>query len=91
MHNEVKSVIAKRFIRTLKNKLYKYMTSISKNLYIDKLDDIVNKNNNTYHSTTKMKPANVKSNTHIDCYKKIYNNDPEFKIGDIVKISKYKK
>ena len=50
-HNEGKSAIAERFIRTLKNKIYKYMTSISINVYIDKLDDIVHKYNNTYHST----------------------------------------
>ena len=54
MHNEGKSVVAERFIRTLKNKIYKYMTSISKNVYTDKLDDIVNKYNNTYHSTIKI-------------------------------------
>ena len=55
-HNEGKSVFAERFIRTLKNEIYKYMTSVSKNVYIDKLDDKVNKNNNTYDSTIKMKP-----------------------------------
>ena len=59
-HNEGKSVIAERFIRTLKNKNYKYMTSISKNVYIDKLDDIVNEYNNTCHRKTKMKPVDVK-------------------------------
>ena len=59
-HNEGKSVIAKRFIRTLKNKIYKYMASISKNVYIDKLDEIVNKYNNTYHRTIKLKPVDVK-------------------------------
>ena len=59
-HNEGKSVIAERFIRTLKNKIYKYVTSISKNVYIDKLYDIVNKYNNTYHSTVKMKHLDVK-------------------------------
>ena len=63
-HNKEKSVVAERFIRTLKNKIYKYMTSISKNVYIDKLDDIVNKYNNTYHRTIKMKPIDVKT-THI--------------------------
>ena len=57
-HNEEKSVIAKKFIRTLKKKIYQYMTP--KNVYIDKLDDIANKYNNTYHSTTKMKPVGVK-------------------------------
>ena len=50
-----KPVVVKRFIRTLKNKIYKYMTSISKNVYVDKLDNIVNKNNITYHGTIKMK------------------------------------
>ena len=89
-HNEGKSVTAERFITTLKNKIYKYMTSISKNVYIDKLDDIVNKYNNTYHSTIKMKPVDVKSNTYIDYSKEINNKDPKFKIGDIVRISKYK-
>ena len=55
-HNEGKSLVAERFIRTIKNKIYKHMTSISKNKYIDKLDDIVNKYNNTKHRTIKMKP-----------------------------------
>ena len=54
MHIEEKSVIAERFIRTLKNKIHKYMTSVSKNVYIDKLDDIVNKYNNAYHNTIKI-------------------------------------
>ena len=58
-HNEGKSVVAERFIRTLKNKLYKYMTSISKNVYIDKLDDIVNEYSNTYYRTIKMKSIDV--------------------------------
>ena len=64
-HNEGKSIIVERFIRILKNKIYKYMTSISmtsKNAYIVKLGDIVNKYNNTYHSTIKMKPVDVKPN-----------------------------
>ena len=56
-------LLRKRFTRTLENKIYKYMTSISKNVYIDKLDDIINKYNNTYHSTIKMKIVDVKSNT----------------------------
>ena len=59
-HNEGKFDIAERFIKTLKNKIYKYMTSISKNLYIDKLDDIINKYNNPYQRTIKMKPVDVK-------------------------------
>ena len=65
-HNEGKSVIAERFIRTLKSKIYKYMTSLSKNVYIDKLDGILNKYNNTYHSAIKMKPVDVKVSTYID-------------------------
>ena len=59
-HNEVKSVVLERFIRTFKTKIYKYMTLVLKNVYIVKLADIVNKFNNTYHSTIKMKPADVK-------------------------------
>ena len=89
-HNEGKSVITERIIRTLKNKIYMYMTSITKNVYIDKLDDIVNKYNNTYHNTIKMKPVDVKSSLYIDSSKEINDKDPKFKIGDIVRISKYK-
>ena len=89
-HNEGKSVVAERFIRTLKSKIYKYMTSISKNVYIDKLDDIVDKYNNTYDTTIKMKPADVKDNTYINADKEINNKDPKFKVGDRVRISKYK-
>ena len=59
-------------------------------MYIDKLDDLVNKYNNTYHSTIKRKSIDVKSNTYIDSGKEINNKDTEFKIGDIVRISKYK-
>ena len=59
IHNEGKSVVAERFIRTLKIKIYKYMTLLSTNVYIDQLDDIVVEYNNTYHITIKMKPANV--------------------------------
>ena len=89
-HNEGKSVVAERFIRTLKCKIYKYMTSTSKNVYIDNLDDIVNEYNNTHHTTIKMKPINVKDNTYINTDKKINNKDPKFKVGDRVRISKYK-
>ena len=89
MHNEEKSVIAERFIRTLKNKIYKYMTSISKNVYIDKLDGIVNKYN-TYNRTIKMKPVDVKPSTYNGSSKKINDKNPEFKIGDTVRISKYR-
>ena len=89
-HNERKSVVAERFIRTIKNKIYKHMTSISKNVYNDKLDDIVNEYNNTKHRRTKMKPVDVKDNTYIDFGKEINDNDPKFKVGDHVRISKYK-
>ena len=87
-HNDGKSVVAERFIRTLKSKIYKYMTSISKNVYIDKLDYIVNEYNNTYHRTIKMKPVNVNNNTCINFNKEINNKDSKFKIGDYVRISK---
>ena len=89
-HNEGKSVVTERFTRTIKNKIYKHMTSISKNVYIDKVDDIVNEYNNTKHRTTKMKPIDVKDNTYIDFGKEANNNDPKFKVGDHVRISKYK-
>ena len=89
-NNEEKSVVAERFIRTLKNKIYKYMTSISKNVYIDKLNDIVNEYNNTYHTTIKMKPIDVKDNTYINIDKEVNNKVPKFKVGDRVRISKYK-
>ena len=69
-HNEGKSVVAERFIRTLKSKIYKYMTSIPKNMYIDKLDAIVDEYNNTYHTAIKMKPIDVKDNTYINTSKK---------------------
>ena len=72
-HNEGKSVVAERFTRKIKTKIYKYMTSISKNVYIDKLDDIVDEYNNTKHKTIKMKPIDN-------------DNDPKFKVGDHVRI-----
>ena len=90
IHNEGKSVVAERFIRTPKNKIYKYMTSISKNVYIDKLDDIANKYNNTYHRIIKMKPIDVKDNTYSNIDKEVNNKDPKSKVGDYVRISKYK-
>ena len=89
-HNEGQSVVAGRFIGTIKNKIYKHMTSISKNLYIEKLDDIGNEYNNTKHGTTKMKPIDVKDKTYIDFGKEVNDNDPKFKVGDHLRISKYK-
>ena len=89
-NNEERSVIAERFIRTLKNKMYKYMTSITKNVYIDELDNIVKKYNNTYHVSFKIKPIDVKDNTYIGFKKEVNDKNPKFKVGDHVRISKYK-
>ena len=89
-NNEGKSVIAERFIRTLTNKIYKNMTSVSKNAYIDKLDDTVKEYNNTYNTSIKMKPVDVKDNTYIDVKKEINDEDSKFKVVDHVRISKYK-
>ena len=89
-NNEGKSVVAERFIRTLKSKICKYMTSISKNVYIDKLDDIVHEYNNTYHTTIKMKPIDVEDNTYVNTDKEINDKDPKFNVDDRVRISKYK-
>ena len=80
--NEGKSVVAERFIWTIKNKIYKHMTSISKNVYIDKLDDIVNEYHNTKHRAIKMEAIDVKDNTYIDFGKEVNDNDPIFKVGD---------
>ena len=74
-YNEGKSVVTERFIRTIKNKIYKYMTSVSKNVYIDKLNDIVGEYNNTYHGTIKMKPIDVKDNRYVNFDKEVDDND----------------
>ena len=84
IHNEGKFVVAER------SKIYKYMTSISKNVYINKLDDIGNSYNNTYHGTIKMKPVDVKDNEYINTSNEINDKDPKLKVGDHVRISKYK-
>ena len=89
-HNEGKSVIAERFIRTLKNKIYKYMTSISKNVYLNKLDDTAKMHNNTYHTSIKMKPVDVKDNTYINFKREVNDKNLKFKVCDHVRISKYK-
>ena len=89
-HNEGKSIVAEKFMRTTKNKIYKYMTSISKNVCIDKLDDIVHKYNNKKHRTIKMKPIDVKDNAYTDFGEEVNDNDPKFKIGDHVRKTKYK-
>ena len=90
IHNKGKSVVAERFIRTLKNKIYKYITSISKHVYIDKLHDIVNKYNNAYHRTIKMKPVDVKLNMYIDFNKENNKESSKFKVGENIRISKHK-
>ena len=64
------------------------MTSVSKNVYIDKLDDIVDEHNSTYHRTIKMKPIDVKDNTYVDPEKEVNDKDPKFKVGDHVRIFK---
>ena len=88
-YNEGKSVVAERFIRTLKNKLCKHMTATSRNVYYDVLDDVVNKYNNNKHSTIEMKPIDVKNNKRV--YIDEHNGkDSRFKVGDRVRISKFK-
>ena len=79
-NNEGKSVVAERFIRMLKSKIYKYITSISNNVYLDKLDDIVDEYNNTHHTTIKMKPIDVKDNAYINTDKKTNDKDPNLKL-----------
>ena len=66
------------------------MTAVSKNVYVDKLDDAVNKYNNTYHRTIKMRPIKIKDNTYFDYIKEVNNKDPKFKVDEHVRISKYK-
>ena len=99
IYNEGKSVVAERFIRTLKNKLYKHMTGTGKNVYYDVLDDIVNEYNNTKHSTIKMKPKDVGDSTTkssaIARNKRVYideHNDKSarYNVGDRARISKFK-
>ena len=89
-YNEGKSVDAERFIRTLKNKIFKHMTAVSKNVYFDVLDDIVNKYNNTVHRSIKMKPIDVTSDSYAEYNEDSNEKDPKFKVGDHVRISKYK-
>ena len=88
--NEGKSVVAERFIKTQKNKIYKHMTAISKTVYVDVLDDIVNKYNNTVRKTIKMKPIDVTSHSYAEYNEESNKKYPKFKVGDHVRISKYK-
>ena len=80
IHNEGKSVVAERFIRTLKNKIFKHMTAISKNVYFDVLDDIVNKYNNTVHRTVKMKSTDVTDDSYAEYNDNFDRKDPKFKV-----------
>ena len=89
-YNEGKSVVGERYIRTLKNKVFKYMTAISKNVYFDMLDDIVDKYNNTVHKTIKMKPIDVTDDFYAEYNEDFNKTDSKFKVSDHVRISKYK-
>ena len=80
-HNERKSITAERFIRSLKNKIYKHMTAVLEIVYINKLDDIVHEYNNAFHRIIKMKPIDVKDNTYIYSIKEVNDKDPKFKVG----------
>ena len=87
-YNEGKSVVAERFIRILKKKIFKRMTAVLKNVYFDVLDDIVNKYNNIVYRTIKMKPINVTSDSYIEYNEDLNETDPKFKVCDHVRISK---
>ena len=89
-YNEEKSVAAEIFIRTLKNKIFKHMEAISKNVYFDVFDDVVNKYNNTAHRTIKTKAIDVTAKSCAEYNEDFNKKDPKFKIGDRVRISKYK-
>ena len=85
-HNKGKSLVAERFIRTLKNKVCKHMTPVPKNVYFNILDDIVDKYNNTYHRTIKMKPIDVKRDSYTKYSVESNEKDPKFQFGDHVRI-----
>ena len=89
-YNEGQSVVAERFIKTLKNKIFKHMAAISKNVYFDMLDDVVDIYNNTVHKRMKMKPADVTYDSYAECNKDSNVTKPKFKLSDHVRISKYK-
>ena len=89
-YNEGKSAFAERFIRTLKNKIFKHMKAISKNVYFGVSDAIVNKHNNTVHKTIKMKPIDVMADSYAKYNENPNKKDPKFKVGDLVRISKNK-
>ena len=88
-YNEGKYFVAERF-RALKNKILKHMTAVSKNVYFEVLDNIADKYNNTVHRSIKMKPINVTSDSYAEYNEDSNKKDPKFKVGDHVRISKYK-
>ena len=88
--NEGKSIVAERFIKTLKNKIYKNMTTIGKNVYFNVLDNIVDKYNNTVHSSIKMKPKDVTDIKYVEYSEETNKKSPKFKASDNVRVSKYK-
>ena len=88
--NERKLVVAERFIRALKNKIYKHMWAVSKNVYLNNLEEIINKYNNIHHRTIKMKSADINSDTSIYYGAELNDQDSKFKIGYHVRISKNK-
>ena len=89
-YNEGKFVVAERLIRTLKNKTFKHTTALSKNVYFDMLADIVDKYNNTVHRKIKMKPIDVTSDSYAEYNEDSIKTEDKFKVGDRVRISKYK-
>ena len=89
-HNEGKSIVAERFIKKLKNKIYKHMATGGKNVYFNVLDDIVDKYNNTYHSSIKMKPKDATDNSFVEYSEESNEKGPKFKVSDHVRISRYK-
>ena len=89
-NNKEKYVVAERFIRMSKNKIFKHMTAISKNAFFDVLDNIVDKCNNTVHKTIKMKPIDVTSDSYSEYNEDFNKKDPKFKVGEHVRTSKYK-
>ena len=89
-YNEGKFVVAERFVRTLKNKIFNHMTAVSKNVYFDMLDDILNKCNYTLCRTKKLNPIDVVSDSYAKQNEDFNKKDAKFKVGDRVRISKYK-
>ena len=89
-YNEGKSVVAERFVRTLKKNIFKHMSAISKNVYFDVFDDIVNKYNNRVHRTITMKPTDVMDDFYAEYNENSNEKDPKFKVGNHVRVSKHK-